>query len=111
MKIIRHEVAGANLLDTQVAGHDGKVARAASCINIKNGPLYEQTAAAMSGAIKDRGNKVPGFYFFRIVNPTQIGDMLAVLHRKRADLDFEVLDPHTFFALFKEFQAQREKPR
>lgn len=73
----------------------------------------EQTAAAMSGAIKDRGNKVPGFYFFRIVwvNPTQISDSLAALHRKRPDLNFEVLDPRTFFALFKESRERREKPR
>ena len=26
--------------------------------------------------------------------------------RKRPDLNFEVLDPHTFFALFKQYQEQ-----
>jgi len=73
----------------------------------------EQTANPMAHAIKARGNKTPGFYFFRIVwvNPTQISDSLAALRKKRPDLNFEVLDPHTFFALFKDFQAQQQRPR
>lgn len=72
----------------------------------------EQTADILAGAIKDRGNQTPGFYFFRIVwiNPTNIADTLATLRRKRPDLNFEVLDPHTFFALFKEFQERQQKP-
>ena len=63
----------------------------------------EQTADILSGTIKSRGNKTPGFYFFRAVwvNPTNIADVLAALHRKRPDLNFEVLDPNTFFALYK----------
>ncbi|MBI2927239.1 MAG: hypothetical protein HYY24_16215 [Verrucomicrobia bacterium] len=71
----------------------------------------EQTADILARAIKDRGNKTPGFYFFRIVwvNPTNIAETLAALRRKRADLNFEVLDPHTFFALFKEFQKREGK--
>ena len=69
----------------------------------------EQTANSMAGAIEERGNKVPGFYFFRItwINPTNIADTLAALRKKRPDLNLEVLDPHTFFALFKESQEQR----
>lgn len=65
----------------------------------------ERTAEMMSAAITERGSKVPGFYFFRIVwvNPTNIADTLAALGKKRPELDFEVLDPHTFFALFKQF--------
>ncbi|MBI3853645.1 MAG: hypothetical protein HY298_25655 [Verrucomicrobia bacterium] len=71
----------------------------------------EKTAGRMARAIKDHGNKIPGFYFFRIVwvNPTQISETLAALRQQRPDLDFEVLDPHTFFALFKEYQDQRTK--
>jgi len=63
-------------------------------------------------AIKDRGSKAPGFYFFRFVwvNPRNIIDTLAALNRKRHDLSVEVLDPHTFFALFKEFQERRDQP-
>ena len=73
----------------------------------------EQTANAMAHAIKARGNKMPAFYFYRIVwvNPTQIGDTLATLRKKRPDLNFVVLDSHTFFALFKESRAERQKPR
>jgi hypothetical protein len=72
----------------------------------------ERTADIMAGAIQDRGNKVPGFYLFRIVwvNPTNIVDTLAALRRKRPDLNVEVLDPQTFFALFKECQDCQESP-
>lgn len=72
----------------------------------------EQTADAMAHAFKVRGNKTPGFYFFRVVwvNPTQISDTLAALHKKQPDLNFEVLDPYTFFALFKESRHGRHKP-
>jgi hypothetical protein len=71
-----------------------------------------QTAGILARAIQERGNKVPGFYFFRIawVSPAKISDTLAALHRKRPDLDFEVLDPHTFFALFKQSQERRQNP-
>jgi hypothetical protein len=59
------------------------------------------------------GDKVPGFYFFRIVwvNPTNIADTLAALLKKRPGLNFEVLDPHTFYALFNEFQGRQGKAR
>jgi len=72
----------------------------------------DQTANAMAHAIKVRGNQEPGFYFFRIVwvNPTQISDTLAALRKKRPDVNFEVLDPHTFCALFKEFHDRQTKP-
>jgi hypothetical protein len=68
----------------------------------------EQTADILSRAITARGNKAPGFYFFRIVwaNPTSISETLAALRRKRTDLNLEVLDPNTFFGLFKQFQQQ-----
>ena len=73
----------------------------------------DQTAAAMAHAFKARGNQEPGFYLFRVVwvNPTNIADTLAALHRKRPDLNFEVLDLHTFCALFKEFQGRHQKLR
>jgi hypothetical protein len=44
------------------------------------------------------------------VNPANITDTLAALHRKRPDLDFELLAPHTFFVLFKRFQEQHQSP-
>jgi hypothetical protein len=73
----------------------------------------EQTADIIARVVKDRGNPTPGFYFFRIVwvNPKQISDTLDTLHRKRPDLNFELLDPHTFFALFKRHQEQHGKTR
>lgn len=72
----------------------------------------EPTADIMARAIAARGSQAPGFYFFRIVwvNPTNVADTLAALRRKRPDLDLEVLDPHTFFALFKEFRQRQDKP-
>ncbi len=81
--------------------------------NTCNFASAEQTADAMARAFKARGNKVPGFYFFRIVwvNPTNIADTLTAFRKKRPDLNLEVLDPHTFFALFKEFQQRQQKPR
>lgn len=73
----------------------------------------DQTAEIMSHAINERGNKVPGFYFFRIVwvKPSDIVQTLVALRRKRPELNIEVLDPHTFFALFKEFQQRESKSR
>ncbi len=71
----------------------------------------EKTADIMAAAIKDRGNKRPGFYFFRCVwvNPANIVDTLAVLRGKHPELNIEVLDPHTFFALFKKSQERQDK--
>jgi len=76
----------------------------------------EQTAYIMACAIKDRGNKMPGFYFFRCVwvNPTNIADTIAALSRKHPELNVEVLDPYTFFALFKKSRravGQTNRPR
>jgi hypothetical protein len=72
----------------------------------------EQTADIIVRVIMSRGNKVPGFYFFRTtwVSPSNIVDSVAALHRKHPDLKFEVLDPHTFFALFKESQRGQSEP-
>ena len=68
-----------------------------------------QLANIIGGAIKGRGNVVPGFYFFHTVwvNPTTIADTLAALRRQHADVNFEVLGPREFFALFKETREQK----
>jgi len=70
----------------------------------------DRTAEIIAEAVQERGGKVPGFYFFRIVwvNPTDIVNTLAALHRKHPELSFEVLPPQTFFALFKQFQERQE---
>jgi len=64
----------------------------------------QQTADAMYSAIKARGNKVPGFYFFRIVwtPPSSIIDSLNVFKKDHPDVPIEVVDPYNFFRLFKE---------
>ena len=70
----------------------------------------EQTADAMARAVQTRGDKKPGFYFFRVVwvDPAQINASLTILRKTHPELEFEVLDPHTFFALFKQSQQRRE---
>lgn len=67
-----------------------------------------QTADAMYGAIQERGNARPGFYFFRIVwtPPSSIIASLTTLREKHPDLEFDVVDPYTFFALFKRHYEQ-----
>jgi hypothetical protein len=57
----------------------------------------------MYGAILERGNTKPGFYFFRIVwtPPSAVIDSLAVFRKEHPDLPIEVVDPYNFFALFK----------
>jgi hypothetical protein len=41
----------AGILDSQLAGQDGRVARAASCVNIKNRPLSEVSLLRSVGAL------------------------------------------------------------
>lgn len=64
----------------------------------------KQTADSMYSAIVARGNSLPGFYFFRIVwvSPSAVIDSLDVLRREHPELALEVVDPYSFFALFKE---------
>ena len=68
----------------------------------------DKTADRIGNAIRKRNFKAPGFYFFRItwVNPTQIKAMLASLKVRHPSIDFEVLDPYTFYSLFKQSQAK-----
>lgn len=37
-------------------------------------------------------------------------ESFAALRRQRPDLDFEVLDPHSFFALFKKVHHRSDQP-
>lgn len=64
----------------------------------------QQTANAMFHAIEKRGNTKPGFYFFRIVwtSPSSVIESLDVLRKEHPEIVFEVVDPYTFFRLFKE---------
>lgn len=64
----------------------------------------KQTADAMYGAINDRGARAPGFYFFRIVwtPPTKVIESVELLRTDHPELQIEVVDPYTFFALFRD---------
>ena len=70
------------------------------------GGRAEETADIFARAIHARGNRTPAFYLFRTVwvSPTNIIDALHALRRKYPDLNFEVLGPDAFFALFKKTQ-------
>jgi hypothetical protein len=72
----------------------------------------EMTADIMSRVVASRGKKTPDFFLFRIVwvNPTNIADTLTALRRKQPDMNIEVLDPNTFFALFKKSRERHDKP-
>ena len=71
----------------------------------------KQTAGAMYGAIKKRGNPRPGFYFFRIVwtPPSAIIESLDILRKDHPEIEFETVDPYTFFALFKRHYAKASR--
>jgi len=69
----------------------------------------EQTADIMSRAMDARGTAAPSFHFFRIVwtSPSDIERTIEALQRKRPDLSIEIVDPYTFFRLFKESRAPK----
>jgi len=79
--------------------------------NTCNFSSTKQTADAIYGAIVERGNAKPGFYFFRIVwvSPSSVIDSLALLREEHPEVVFEVVDPYNFFALFKK-HAQHVAP-
>jgi hypothetical protein len=68
-----------------------------------------ESAEILYSHLKDRPRDAPGFYFFRIVwvGPGQVVQTLAALRRKHPELDWELVDPYTFFALFKEHQRRQ----
>ena len=76
-------------------------------------PDVEKTADVVANSIATHSGGLPGFYFFRIVwvDPSQVMAMLEVLHRRHPEIDFEVLDVHTFFALAKEKLVRDGAPR
>lgn len=68
----------------------------------------KQTSDAMFAAISARGAKMPGFYFFRVVwtPPSAVIASLDVFRRDHPDIPIEVVDPYTFFALFKKHYGE-----
>lgn len=67
-------------------------------------PGAEKTADIIAQSIAEEHGHLKGFYLYRIVwqSPTQILAMLDHLRRKQPQLNFEVLDIHTFFALARQ---------
>jgi hypothetical protein len=67
-----------------------------------------KTAERMTHAILDRGDKVPGLYLFRIVwtRPSTVAAALELVRAQLPATQIEVLDPHSFFDLFRRTMAQ-----
>ncbi len=68
----------------------------------------QQTAEVLYAQLKGRPKDAPGFYFFRIVwvGPSEILKTLDSLRAKHPDVECEIVDPYTFFALFKEHYSR-----
>jgi hypothetical protein len=77
--------------------------------NVCDFPGPDQTATVILDVAKSRKANAPGFYLFRIVwtDPKEIIHTMAAIRRKRPDANIELLDPYTFFALFKESQQRK----
>jgi hypothetical protein len=68
----------------------------------------EKAAKAMSNELTAESKDRPSFNFFRIIwsSPGQVIDSIELLKKDRPDLDIEVLDPYSFFRLFKEYHEK-----
>ncbi len=63
----------------------------------------QKTAERMARAIQVRGAKAPGLYLFRIVwtRPSTVAAALDLVRSQLPGTQIEVLDPHSFFDLFR----------
>lgn len=64
----------------------------------------QQAADIMHRFLKDKPAGAPGFAFFRIVwtGPSQVAQVLQTIRETHPETVFELVDPYTFFRLFKE---------
>ena len=71
--------------------------------NACNFSSAEETAGIMSSDIPASTDKLPKFYFFRIVwtSPNKVITTINRLKELRPELDIEVVDPYNFFHFFK----------
>jgi len=69
----------------------------------------EQAAGILGECLREQHAGAPGFYFFRVVwtSPTPIIETVERLRHARPDLNLEVVDPYTFFRLFREYEEHR----
>lgn len=72
----------------------------------------EQVAKAMSGSIPAGSEARPAFHIFRTIwtSPGQVADSISLFKRMRPELEVEVVDPYSFFKLFKAFFSVRDPP-
>lgn len=70
----------------------------------------QKTADLMAHAIRGRGASLPGFYFFRIVwaNTGGVTEAVALLRQKLPGIEIEVLDPHGFFGLLRQYLEKQQ---
>lgn len=71
----------------------------------------DSAADILHSYLKDSPKDAPGFYFFRIVwvGPSDIQRTLDALRKRHPQVNFELVDPYTFFALFKEHYGPARK--
>ena len=69
----------------------------------------EETDRSLYARLKNRPKDAPGFYFFRLVwvGPSQVRKSLDSLRTRHPDVEWELVDPYSFFSLFREYW-QRE---
>jgi hypothetical protein len=68
----------------------------------------DRTAEVIYRYIRRRPANAPGFYYFRRIwtTPTYMIETMESLRTQYPELDVEVVDPYTFFRLFKEHQER-----
>lgn len=69
----------------------------------------DATADMIYSRIKDRPRGEPGFSIFRVVwtSPGQIRKSLDSLRKRHPDAEWELVNPYTFFSLFRDAHARR----
>jgi hypothetical protein len=73
--------------------------------NACNFSTVDETSDILSACIGPVKEGAPSFYFFRVVwtDPSKVVDTIEALRAKRPEHDFDLIDPYSFFALYKEF--------
>jgi hypothetical protein len=106
---------GALLLDFHADSKNPKVIRCKPQV-WKSMPIMEELndacfckdsktrAEIIYNTIQTQGAAKPGFYLFRIVwtSPSEVIESMKILRDSHPDINFEVVDPYNFFALFKQ---------
>jgi hypothetical protein len=72
-----------------------------------NSKTPEEIATAFGRRVTAYQPSAPLFCIFRCVwvNPSDVAGAIELLKKQHASLPIEVVDPHTFFGLFKTWKA------